>query len=97
MSCYSSSRKFAGILGMRAHVTTVLCARIDAGLFSLCVDMTVPAAAQFGAARYDGGNFKQAAEMFAELATAPELADFLTLPAYDVIVQKDMVQAQSRM
>ena len=57
--------------------------------------LSVPA--QFGAARYDGGNFKLAAQMFAELATAPELADFLTLPAYDVIVQKDTVQAQSRM
>ena len=54
-------------------------------------------AAQVGAARYDGGNFRQAAAMFAELATAPELADFLTLPAYDVIVKKDTVEAQSRL
>ncbi len=52
---------------------------------------------QMGAARFDGGNFKQAAAMFAELATAPELADFLTLPAYDVIVKKDTVEAQSRL
>ena len=52
---------------------------------------------QVGAARYDGGNFKQAAAMFAELATAPALADFLTLPAYDVIVKKDTVEAQSRL
>jgi malate synthase len=66
-------------------------------LRSSMMNQVLLVAAQFGAARYDGGNFKQAAEMFAELATAPELADFLTLPAYDVIVQKDTVQAQSRM
>lgn len=49
---------------------------------------------QVGAERFDGGNFVEAADMFGHFSTAPELADFLTLAAYDIIVQKDIVQAK---
>jgi malate synthase len=39
-----------------------------------------------GEARFDGGRFGEARRLFEELATADELADFLTLPAYEVLV-----------
>jgi len=35
-----------------------------------------------GAARYDGGHFADAIEVFMDVATAPDFIDFLTLPAY---------------
>ena len=35
-----------------------------------------------GADRYDGGHFKDAVELFLQVATPPEFIDFLTLPAY---------------
>lgn len=49
---------------------------------------------QLGASTYDGGNWAEATQLFTELATAPELADFLTLPAYESIIKKDRVQAR---
>jgi malate synthase len=39
-----------------------------------------------GEARYDGGRFEDARRLFEELATSDELADFLTLPAYEVLI-----------
>jgi hypothetical protein len=48
---------------------------------------------QIGASKYDGGNWEEARQLFTQLATAPELADFLTLPAYESIIKKDTVQA----
>ena len=47
---------------------------------------------QVGEERFTSGNFLEAATMFGDFATAPELADFLTLAAYDVILQEDLVQ-----
>ena len=35
-----------------------------------------------GADRYDGGNFKEAIEVFLQVAMPPDFIDFLTLPAY---------------
>ncbi len=41
---------------------------------------------EVGAARYDGGRFRDAVALFTRLATAEQCADFLTLPAYDQLV-----------
>ena len=51
-----------------------------------------PLHGQVGPARFESGNFVEASEMFGHFSTSPELADFLTLAAYDVLVQKDLVQ-----
>jgi malate synthase len=40
---------------------------------------------EVGEARYQDGRFREAAEMMDRLTTGDELADFLTLPAYEVI------------
>jgi len=42
---------------------------------------------EVGAARFDQGRFEEARALFVEVATSPELADFLTLPAYKILVQ----------
>ncbi len=38
-----------------------------------------------GADRYDGGNFKQAIEIFLKVAMPPDFIEFLTLPAYSQV------------
>jgi len=48
---------------------------------------------ELGAAKFDGGNWKEAAQLFGDSATAPDLADFLTLPAYERIILKDTVSS----
>jgi malate synthase len=40
-------------------------------------------------ARFDSGRFKEARGLFEELATAESLADFLTLPAYEVLTAQE--------
>jgi malate synthase len=45
-----------------------------------------------GPARFDSGNFVRAAELFSKMATSQELEDFLTLPAYDMIIQHDLIK-----
>jgi malate synthase len=40
---------------------------------------------EIGEARYQDGRFREAAEMMDRLTTGDELADFLTLPAYEVL------------
>src|SRR4051795_5011338 len=42
---------------------------------------------EIGAARFDRGHFPEARALFVQVATSPELADFLTLPAYDILVK----------
>jgi malate synthase len=42
---------------------------------------------EVGAARFDGGRYKEAAYMFARQCTAAELDDFLTLDAYRRVVE----------
>jgi malate synthase len=44
--------------------------------------------ASLGEARFDGGRFEEARRLFEELATAEELADFLTIPAYEVLIAR---------
>ena len=45
-----------------------------------------------GDARYYGGHFEEARGLFARFSTSPELADFLTLAAYEYIVVVPMAQ-----
>jgi malate synthase len=40
---------------------------------------------EVGASRFREGRFGEARDLFDKLSTAPELSDFLTLPAYDLI------------
>jgi malate synthase len=42
-----------------------------------------------GASRFDGGRYQEAATMFRDLLEASDLADFLTLPAYEWIVKHE--------
>lgn len=42
--------------------------------------------ASLGPAHFDGGRFAEARELFVALATAPEFAEFLTLPAYERLI-----------
>ena len=43
--------------------------------------------AEVGAALFDQGRFEEARALFTRVATPPELADFLTLPAYEILVK----------
>ncbi len=45
-----------------------------------------PCPLQVGAARFATGHYLDAAFLFKFMATSAELQDFLTLPAYDVLV-----------
>lgn len=49
---------------------------------------------QLGAQRFDGGNWREAAQLFGDMATAEQCPDFLTLPAYDAICRKDTVTSR---
>jgi malate synthase len=40
---------------------------------------------EVGDARYTGGRFPEARELFVRLSTAPKFGEFLTLPAYDLL------------
>ena len=40
---------------------------------------------EIGETRYQDGKFREATEMMDRLTTGDELADFLTLPAYEVL------------
>ena len=42
--------------------------------------------AEVGPARFDGGRFDEARGIFERVATSDELAEFLTLPAYELLV-----------
>jgi malate synthase len=50
-----------------------------------------------GADRFYGGHFEEARGLFARFSTSPELADFLTLGAYDYIVEPAPKQQRSRL
>jgi hypothetical protein len=41
--------------------------------------------AESGAQRFQAGGFEAAGRVLGELVTAPEFADFLTLPAYEYL------------
>jgi malate synthase len=40
---------------------------------------------EVGDARFQGGRFPEARELFVRLSTAPSFEDFLTVPAYDLL------------
>jgi malate synthase len=42
---------------------------------------------EVGAARFDHGRFEEARALFVQVAGSAELADFLTLPAYEILVK----------
>ncbi len=46
---------------------------------------------ELGAKRYDAGRFREARDLFERLSTADSCADFLTLPAYDILLSFDPV------
>lgn len=43
---------------------------------------------KLGVERFDRGHFAQAIRLFDEFASSERLSDFLTLPAYDYLVQQ---------
>jgi malate synthase len=64
-------------------------ARLDDGRTvdaSLVRTLLAEEVASIRAAGGDNGRLDLAAKLFEELATSPELADFLTLPAYESIL-----------
>jgi malate synthase len=61
--------------------------RVTPELFARIRDEELAAIrAQAGETRWRAGRYERAAEIFESLATADELADFLTIPAYDELV-----------
>ena len=44
---------------------------------------------ELGAARFDGGRFEQARDLFLRVATSEDLEEFLTLPAYEMLVANE--------
>jgi malate synthase len=60
---------------------------VDADLFrAIAQEELASIREQVGAEAFDAGRYADAAALFDRLITAPELADFLTLPAYDQIL-----------
>lgn len=63
-------------------------------LTTLCRPRHIYLLSQLGVQRFDGGNWREAAQLFGDMATAQQCPDFLTLPAYDSICRKDTVSAR---
>jgi malate synthase len=40
---------------------------------------------EVGAARFSSGNYSRAAKLFSEMSKSAQFAEFLTLPAYELI------------
>jgi len=47
---------------------------------------------ELGESRWNRGHFPEAIKLFHEFSTSNELADFLTIAAYDAVVEKDSVK-----
>jgi malate synthase len=61
--------------------------RIDRALFdALLASEAAAIEAEVGAERFRGGRFEAAIALFAKLSTDGEFAEFLTLPAYDLLI-----------
>lgn len=52
---------------------------------------------QKGDQRYFGGHFEEARGLFSRFSTSEELSDFLTVPAYEYIIDVPSQKTQSRM
>src|SRR5205807_4342028 len=63
-------------------VTTALVERLTAEEFSRGRD-------EIGAKRFDGGRFEDARNLFLRVATSVDLEEFLTLPAYEMLVKNE--------
>jgi malate synthase len=67
---------------------------IDGDLFHRIIDEELQRTrAMVGDSRFKGGKYKEAAKLFRELSEARDFADFLTLPAYDMIVAEERKSA----
>jgi malate synthase len=67
---------------------------IDRTLFHSIIDEELEKTrTMVGDARFKSGKYKEAAKLFRELSEAREFADFLTLPAYDMIVAEERKSA----
>jgi malate synthase len=67
---------------------------IDRALFRRIIDEELEKTRELvGDARFKGGKYKEAAKLFRELSEAGEFADFLTLPAYDMIIAEERKSA----
>jgi malate synthase len=51
---------------------------------------------EVGAARFDGGRFEEARGLFLRAATSDELQEFVTIPAYEVLVTHEAPATRSR-
>ena len=61
---------------------------IDRALFdALLEEVMLAACEELGAEAYAQSRFETAADLFAEMSTSDEFSEFLTLPAYDMIVK----------
>ncbi len=59
---------------------------VTEGLYDrLLAEEMVKIRGQIGAARHDRGHFSQAAELFMRMVKSPQLDEFLTLPAYELL------------
>jgi malate synthase len=54
---------------------------------SLIAEELVRVREEIGPARFDGGRFAEARALFEQVATSDELQDFLTLPAYEILLK----------
>lgn len=49
---------------------------------------------EVGPAAFNSGNFQEAAALFSRFSTSQRLEDFLTIPAYDAVVAKEMPKSR---
>lgn len=69
---------------------------VDAALTKTILEEEMKAIeASVGSERFRSGKFEEARRIFEALATGPTCADFLTLPAYDVLVAETVTEPQS--
>jgi malate synthase len=62
--------------------------KVEVTLFDRCVEEEMAALRQsLGPAKFDGGRFKDAIDIFSAMSTSAEYEDFLTLPAYQKVLQ----------
>jgi malate synthase len=70
--------------------------RVDAPLFRAVMREELAAIRRaHGEAAFAAGRYAQAAALFDQLITPPELPDFLTLPAYELLTQQSLPQDSS--
>ena len=72
--------------------------RIDPALFdALLASEAAAIEAEIGAERFRRGRFEEAIALFAKLSTDGEFAEFLTLPAYDLLIAAEPAAPQASM